>query len=355
MMQKNYVESEKYLVLAIAVSKSLGALNNEFQAENNLAELYQQWNKTELSYKHFKVATLLKDSIFNKNNTQQIMTIEFEKKRLEQKAEQDKKDLLVDGKLRRQKMLRNGFIYGFLIVIAFATLFFRQRNRIAKEKMESVIARHRSDELLLNILPEEVAEELKATGTAAAKQFDEVSVLFTDFKNFTQISETMSPKELVEEIHTCFKAFDTIIAKYDIEKIKTIGDSYMCASGLPIPNPPHAIDIVRAALEIQNYIEIHSQSRIKNGMLPFEVRIGVHSDPVVAGIVGIKKFAYDIWGDTVNTASRMESSGEPGKTNISGTTYSIIKNNFKCIHRGKLPAKHKGDIDMYFVLEELKV
>lgn len=201
----------------------------------------------------------------------------------------------------------------------------------------------------MNILPEEVAEELKAKGSADAKQFDDVTVMFTDFKNFTQISEKLSPTELVNEIHTCFKAFDEIISKHNIEKIKTIGDSYMCAGGLPVMNKTNAIDVVSAAMEIQTFMQQHSAQRKNEGKEIFEIRIGVHTGPVVAGIVGVKKFAYDIWGDTVNIASRMESSGEAGKVNISGSTYELVKEKFNCIHRGKIQAKNKGEIDMYFV------
>ncbi len=207
----------------------------------------------------------------------------------------------------------------------------------------------KSDDLLLNILPSEVANELKENGSAAAKHFDEVTVMFTDFKGFTQISEKLTPTELVDEIHACFKAFDHIIEKHNIEKIKTIGDSYMCAGGLPVVNRTNATDVISAAMEIQQFMQQHSHQRKREGKEIFEIRIGIHTGPVVAGIVGVKKFAYDIWGDTVNIASRMESSGEVGKVNISGSTFELVKDKFNCIHRGKIQAKNKGEIDMYFV------
>ena len=213
---------------------------------------------------------------------------------------------------------------------------------IEKQKIEV-------EKLLLNILPLEVAEELKEKGRADAKQFNQVTVMFTDFKGFTQISEQISPSELVAEIHTCFKAFDEIISRHNIEKIKTIGDSYMCAGGLPIPNTTNATDVVGAAIEIQQFMQQHLQQRKNENKEPFEIRIGVHTGNVVAGIVGVKKFAYDIWGDTVNIASRMESSGEVGKVNISGATYQLVRDRFNCTHRGKIEAKNKGEIDMYFV------
>ena len=230
--------------------------------------------------------------------------------------------------------------------LIFGIVVYRQRNKISK-------ARKRSDELLLNILPEEVAEELKAKGEAEAKQFDEVTVLFTDFKGFTQLSEKLTPKELVREINECFSAFDHIMQKHGVEKIKTIGDAYMAAGGLPTSNTTHANDVVLAALEIQQFMHEHKATKESSGQLFFEIRIGVHTGPVVAGIVGVKKFAYDIWGDTVNTASRMESSGEAGKVNISGTTYELVKDKFNCKHRGKITAKGKGEMDMYFVEEQV--
>ena len=209
--------------------------------------------------------------------------------------------------------------------------------------------KEKSEQLLYNILPEEVARELKAKGDVDAKYFESVTVMFTDFKGFTQLSEQLPPAELVREIHTCYKAFDEIITRNRIEKIKTIGDSYMCAGGLPVANTSHASDVVRGALEIKEFMADYLNERKKKNKPLFEIRIGVNTGPVVAGIVGVKKFAYDIWGDTVNIASRMESSGEAGKVNISNNTYALVRDHFACIHRGKIHDKNKGEIDMYFV------
>jgi class 3 adenylate cyclase len=206
----------------------------------------------------------------------------------------------------------------------------------------------RSEELLLNILPYEVAEELKQKGSAEAKAFESVTVLFTDFKDFTTMAETLSAKELVAEIDHCFRAFDAIVGKYKVEKIKTIGDSYMAVGGLPVTNTTHATDVVNAAIEIRDFMVAYKEQKLKEGKAVFEVRIGIHTGNVVAGIVGSKKFAYDIWGDTVNTASRLESSGAAGKVNISETTYQLVKDQFICTCRGKIEAKKKGLMDMYF-------
>ncbi|MES2618642.1 MAG: adenylate/guanylate cyclase domain-containing protein [Bacteroidota bacterium] len=202
----------------------------------------------------------------------------------------------------------------------------------------------KSDDLLLNILPGEIAEELKTFGKSEARLYNNVSVLFTDFVNFTGISEKLSPTVLVEQIDFYFKAFDDIIGKYGLEKIKTIGDAYLAVCGMPNEAEQHAIQTVRAAKEMNEFVR---NKKSEGGL--FDVRIGIHSGPVVAGIVGVKKFAYDIWGDTVNMANRMESSGESGRVNISGTTYELVKEHFDCEYRGKIEVKSKGTTDMYFV------
>lgn len=245
------------------------------------------------------------------------------------------------------------FVIVFMIVLYFKKENERQEGLLETKNINLSEEKQKSDELLLNILPYETAEELKQTGTAKTKSFDLVTVLFTDFVGFTIISEKLSPEKLVEEINFCFSAFDNIISKYDIEKIKTIGDSYMCAGGLPKPNNRNPGDVVNAAIEIQEFMLEYRKEKLEKNEPGFELRLGIHSGPVVAGIVGIKKFAYDIWGDTVNTASRIESSGERGKVNISGSTYELVKEKFNCTYRGKIPAKNKGEIDMYFV-EKIK-
>jgi adenylate cyclase len=220
----------------------------------------------------------------------------------------------------------------------------KQKQEIEQQNIELSIEKKKSDDLLLNILPEEIADELKLNGEIKAKQFEEVSVLFTDFVNFTGVSSRLSPKELVSQIHEYFVAFDAIMEKNQLEKIKTIGDAYLAVCGLPQITENHAIKTVQAAIEINKFV----QNKLKEGGL-FDIRIGINTGSVVAGIVGVKKFAYDIWGDTVNTAARMEQNSEAGKINISGSTYLKIKDHFTCTHRGMINAKNKGEIDMYFV------
>jgi len=219
--------------------------------------------------------------------------------------------------------------------------------RLAAKKLEA--EKRRSEQLLLNILPLEVADELKNRGKVEPVNYESVSVLFTDFKGFTQLSEQLTPKELVDELDYCFSYFDEIIEKHNLEKLKTIGDSYMAAGGIPTLNTTHAIDTVLAALEIQAFMQQRQEQKMRNNSPYWEIRIGIHSGPLMAGVIGQKKFAYDVWGDTVNTASRMESSGVAGKINISQSTFELIQDYFECEYRGKLPAKNKGELDMYLV------
>ena len=236
---------------------------------------------------------------------------------------------------------------GLLLIIAFIIY----RNYLQKSKINKILDKQKDEieHLLLNILPKEVAFELQTNGVSKPRHFQEVSILFTDFKGFTSIADKLSPGEVVEELNECFIAFDDIIEKYDLEKIKTIGDAYMCAGNIPSPDPGHAYKIIKAALDIQDFVERYNVRRAEKGLEPWEIRIGVHIGPVVAGVVGKKKYAYDIWGSAVNIASRMESNGTPGKVNISADTYEIIKDWFECSYRGKIYAKNLGDLDMYYV------
>ena len=323
---------------AVEIGVPLNLLTEMKDAYQGLSEAYLKQSDFINAFKYQNLLLAVKDTIYNTETDKKLGTLQFGFD-LEKKETQIKQN---EQEIKRQKLVKYSFIGGFAVMVLFAGVFFAQRNRIKK-------AKRRSDELLLNILPEETAEELKETGTAKTRSFESVTVLFTDFKNFTIASEILTPEELVAEINHCYSAFDRIVEKYGIEKIKTIGDSYMCAGGLPVTSTTHPFDVVNAGLEMVKFIEENKQERIAKGQPYFELRLGIHTGPVVAGIVGIKKFAYDIWGDTVNTASRMESSGGIGKVNISGSTYEIVKDKFSCTYRGKIEAKNKGSIDMYFV------
>jgi adenylate cyclase len=214
---------------------------------------------------------------------------------------------------------------------------------------ELVIEKEKTEALLANLLPKNTAEELMAKGKATKIKYNFVTVLFSDIQGFTKIAEEMNPEILIDELDKFFFTFDSVVEKYGIEKIKTIGDAYMCAGGIPEKNRTNPVEVILAALEMKAYMNKLKESSELEGMKFWDIRIGIHTGTVVAGVVGQKKLSYDIWGDTVNTASRMESSGEAGKINISGTTFEFVKDFFSCEYRGKMPVKYKGELEMYFV------
>ena len=239
-------------------------------------------------------------------------------------------------------LLAGGLFYRYRVTREH-NLLLAQKNEIIEEE------RRRSENLLLNILPFTVAEELKRQGFAAARRYEEATVLFADFVGFSRLSKQMLPEELVSTLDHAFKNFDRIVGQYKLEKIKTIGDAYMCAGGVPSDDGDHPGNMVRAALDIQQFLNDWNRERVAGGQPAFEARIGIHTGPVVAGVVGNRKFAYDIWGETVNVAARMESNGEPGRVNISSSTYNYVKDVFRCSSRGRIAAKNVGEIEMYFV------
>lgn len=331
---------------SILLAKERGAIRETRNAAESLFNSYKMVGRPAEALEMHELYIQMRDSILNQENQREVLqqhfTYEMEKREALAEAEQEKIRAVNREQIRRKNLQLNAFIGGLVLMSLLAGVFLVQRRRIGKEKQ-------RSDNLLLNILPEETAEELKTNGYAESRFFDEVSVLFTDFVGFTKFSEKMSPGEVVEVIHDCFSIFDDIVTKYNVEKIKTIGDAYMAVAGLPTPSETHARDAVLAALEMQVAMDRYFEERRQSGLPGMGVRIGVNTGPVVAGIVGKKKFQYDIWGDTVNTAARMESSSENGKVNISESTYEKVHSMFICHYRGKIHAKNKGEIGMYFV------
>ena len=318
--------------------------------EDILSELDQKEAELEELVREKRAVERGKEAAEKKNTTlnKQVKQSERDRVAAELEAEQNK-----------------NFLYGLAMATMFifflAALFYnrfrvnkKQKNSLQEINRQIEEERKRSDELLLNILPGPIANELKKSGKASAQKYKNVTVLFTDFKDFTKVSEKLTPEQLVRELDYCFRGFDFIISQYGVEKIKTIGDAYMCASGLTNKRTM-PVNIIKAALEMQEFLEDYKKERMVKGLPFFEARIGIHTGPVVAGVVGVKKFAYDIWGDTVNIAARMEANAGVGKVNISEETYRQVKYNFECRHRGKIEAKNKGYIDMYHVEQPIAV
>jgi adenylate cyclase len=239
-------------------------------------------------------------------------------------------------------------LYDFLN-LRFAKRLYALEQIINKRTEDLIIEKEKTEALLANVLPKNTASEIMEKGKATKIKYNFVTVLFSDIQGFTKIAEEMNPEVLIDELDKFFFHFDSVVEKFGIEKIKTIGDAYMCAGGIPEKNRTNPVEVILAALEMRGYMNRLKETSVLEGMKYWDIRIGIHTGTVVAGVVGQKKLSYDIWGDTVNTASRMESSGEAGKINISGTTYEFVREFFSCEYRGKMPVKYKGELEMYFV------
>ncbi len=333
-----------YIQQGIAAARAAAFNSAVLDFAQALSEAYALQGNYRAALEAYHHYTALKDSTFSIENNEKIAHLETARA-LQLK---DKDIQIAQLGVAKKRNERYAYIGGIILLLIIMGILFRGFRRgqhsnalISKEKQ-------RSDALLLNILPAEVAEELKDHGSSPARQYDEVSVLFTDFVNFTGTAQKLSPQSLVQELHECFTAFDEIIGRHGLEKIKTIGDAYMAVCGMPQPDAEHAQHAVDAGIEIRDYVA-RRLTAPQTGNAAFEIRIGINSGPVVAGIVGVKKFAYDIWGDTVNTAARMEQGGEPGHINVSRSTYELVKEDYHCHYRGKIAAKNKGEVEMYFV------
>jgi len=383
--QRTWAQTEEYFARSLKIRQELGEKAGVMEVFNGLADVRRRQKRypeaLDYTQRYYDIALEINDRKFQQNGLKDLARINFKMgnfeaaykfreqydelrystfteerlvaeqrreavytdKKKQQEIEQQQRELeLQDAKLRSERTFRYSLLGGAGLLGLLALILFRSNRTVKREKQ-------RSEDLLLNILPEKTAEELKAHGKAKARRYDSVTVLFTDFKGFTTIAEQMPAEALVAELDECFRAFDEIIGRYGIEKIKTIGDAYFCAAGLPEPTTTHAEDMVRAALEMQDFMKKFGEKQRAAGKPVFVCRIGIHTGPVVAGVVGQKKFAYDIWGDTVNMGARMESSGEPERVNISEATYQLVKDKFNCIPRGKVLAKGKGEVEMYFV------
>jgi len=350
-----YKEAKLWCARALEKASTSGNSVQEKSACNCLFKAYKSTGDHKKALEFYERMTVVSDSLNKSETIKKLQAIEFsnqmEVDSLARATELLEMKLANETLLQRKNTTRN-ILFGIGVILLILSASFYFRWKLVKEaKLGIEKEKDRSDNLLLNILPSEIAEELMNTGKSEARDFTSVTVLFTDFVGFTQLSEKLSAKELVEEISLCFEAFDEIVGKYGIEKIKTIGDSYMAAGGIPIPFADSVKNTVLAAIEMQSFIANRSKHNAELGRPSFKMRVGINTGPLVAGIVGVKKFQYDIWGDTVNTASRIESSGEAGMVNIGDNTYQILKENklFTFEKRGKISAKGKGEMEMYYV------
>jgi adenylate cyclase len=360
---EDYYPISVYLMYMSDIYISKNDFNSALNYSNKSLELAKKYNlkdqisdaNLQLSKLHKSVGNFIealnyyedhityKDSVINLKTFQKNANLKTKLEVSEKQAELD---------LETQKGKTNRIILfstaGALFFIGLFAIGLFRRNKFVKATNKIISTeKDRSDTLLLNILPEETAQELKDNGKVEAKKFDSVTVLFSDFKGFTQYAENLAPEELVNTIDYYFSKFDEIVEKHGLEKIKTIGDAYMVAGGLPFKTDNHAQQMTKAAFEMAEFVAKAKADEFTEH--PFDIRIGINTGPVVAGVVGRRKFAYDIWGDAVNIASRMESNSEPGRINISDNTYQLIKNDFKCDYRGKVAVKNRGQLKMYFV------
>jgi class 3 adenylate cyclase/tetratricopeptide (TPR) repeat protein len=338
-----------YAEQSLELAKSYGLKEQISDANLIISELYEILGQPDKSISYYKDHIIYRDSVNSIVAVQEMAELRTEYEVAQKQAEVDilvKESEIADLKGRRQRWVIFGtglslIFVAFLAINAFRSYKFVQKTNVIIEE-----EKNKSDNLLLNILPHETASELKEHGSVKARKIEGVTVLFTDFVEFTRIAEEFAPEQVVRSIDHYFKKFDEITTRHNLEKIKTIGDSYMCAGGLHSESP-QANEILKAALEMVTVIEDEKKSN--SDLIRFDIRIGVHTGPVVAGIVGTKKWQYDIWGDTVNIASGMESNSVPGMINISETTYKEVTDEFQPEFRGEMEIKNRGYLKMYFV------
>jgi len=341
--QGAYDKALDYCQRSYEISVSIQSLFRKQASCMCLFETYKALRNGNKALYYLEKLDEVKDSLKAKEPIEKLQNMEFQAEaRLIQEAHEEA--------IRQKEQTRNMSLVAGAFFFLLAGSFYMRWRYVRKSKASIQIEKERSENLLLNILPKEVAQELKESGKAAPKKYDNVTILFTDFQDFTKLAASISASQLVVELNDIFGQFDDIMDEFGIEKIETIGDAYLAVSGLPRENSDHALRCVKAAFSM---VELLDQ-RNENSEFTWNMRIGIHSGPVIAGVVGKKKFAYDIFGDSVNTASRIESNGEVGKVNISQATYELLKNQPDLIFesRGKIEAKGKGEIDMYFVTKK---
>ncbi|MBO3116954.1 tetratricopeptide repeat protein [Winogradskyella sp. DF17] len=341
--RNDYVKAIDYAKQSLDLATQYELLEQISVSNLKLSNYYENKGDPTTSLYHHKEYYKYRDSILNLDAVRDTaeMQREFDV------AQEQAKTIISEQKRKNQRIIIWSTAGVLFLTALLAYGIFRRHNFVKATNKIIAAEKDRSDKLLLNILPEETAQELKDKGRVEARKYPSTTVLFSDFKGFTSYAENLSPEKLVQTIDHYFSEFDSIMHKYGLEKIKTIGDAYMAVGGLSFDNVDQAKEMILAAQEMNAFVAKAKQDDFTDAT--FDIRIGINTGPVVAGVVGSKKFAYDIWGDTVNVASRMESNSEPGRINISEDTYQIVKADFECEYRGEIPVKNRGKMKMYFV------
>lgn len=354
--EKKYTEAIKALQEGLALAQKIEDKPDILGIKTSLSQIYEAMGNTTLAFQYFKEATYLNDTLFNAQNSKQLSGLQS---KFDIEKEQAKIKLLEKDR-ENQQLFNYSLIVGFLLILIIAYMLYRRQRKqkrvnrllsdknieIEKQKDTVELEKQKADNLLLNILPAEVAQELKETGKTKVRYFDSATLLFADVKGFSALAKKLTPQDLIAELDATFSKMDEISLRYGLERIKTIGDCYMACGGLPHANKTHHFDVVLAALGIQHWMEQEYEKR--NGNF-WQVRLGLHTGEVVAGVIGKTKFAYDVWGNTVNLASRMESGGEVGKVNVTETTYDLVKDYFIGAYREEIEAKNIGKVKAYFI------
>ncbi|MGA2298808.1 MAG: adenylate/guanylate cyclase domain-containing protein [FCB group bacterium] len=342
---QDYIQAEEYFIQSIKIAKEINNLYWLSQAYFNIALVYEKMNNYKLAYDYHVLYSAINDSLFNQENSNKIGKIEM-------KYEQDKKDIIVKQEKQIMNIVMISFIIGFVLVLFLAFFIYRNyrikkkaHDEVSKKNVIISLEREKSEKLLLNILPETIATRLKEGEPKIADNFDEASVIFIDQVGFTKNSSDTSPGRVVEILNKIYTEFDKIAEKYELEKIKTIGDCYMAASGIPIPNKDHAEAAALFAIEVMQKIDGY---KTEEGT-EIRFRTGIACGPVVAGIIGEKKFIYDLWGDTVNMASRMEEYGVAGKVQVTERFKNKLPKSYKFEERGEIEIKGKIRMKTWFL------
>jgi class 3 adenylate cyclase/tetratricopeptide (TPR) repeat protein len=361
--QENIDKGLTHAQEGLAKAEKTGSLVDVMEAKFILSKLYDAKGDFKLAYQFRVRHQELRDSLFNEQNSKILNKLQT---KLHEAKDRENQLKIAEQQRQNQRNIIYASVIGlFLVTVAFLLYRGQQKQKknnsilqiknkeiekISKEVMlqslETEEERKKSEKLLLNILPAEVAQELKETGKTQVRYFKSITVLFADVKGFSALATKVSPQELIAELDATFSKMDEISQKYNLERIKTIGDCYMACGGLPNTNQTHPFEVVLAALEIQHWMEAERQRRQGNF---WQVRLGMHTGEAVAGVIGKTKFAYDVWGNTVNLASRMESGGEVGKINVTEDTYELVKDFFIGEYREEIEAKNIGKVKAYFI------